>query len=217
MERTRHNILLKLARMFSMVLMTFCFTAGSYLYHGKNVAFPSYKKGKYMIILMCLILFIVFAKIHDPFDALTNRISKMAYSQSLAILASYAVMFIVVWLLTRDFSHAVPMLVLFAAQCITAPAWVHYAHHWYCRTFQPRTTAMIYQNRIGIQKLIGEYGLDKKFDDRITPIDKVIRKGKLDELPQLFNILFDTMRLVGTQFITGTTEKTLINQGLSAA
>ena len=34
-------------------------------------------------------------------------------------------------------------------------------------------------------------------DDRITPIGKFIRKVRFDELPQLFNILFGDMSIVG--------------------
>ncbi len=34
-------------------------------------------------------------------------------------------------------------------------------------------------------------------DDRITPVGKIIRPFRLDELPQLFNILFGTMSFVG--------------------
>lgn len=48
-------------------------------------------------------------------------------------------------------------------------------------------------------------------DDRITPVGKVIRKLRLDELPQLFNILS------GKYEIIRTTKKTLINTGFSVA
>lgn len=39
--------------------------------------------------------------------------------------------------------------------------------------------------------------LAKKNDTRITPIGNVIRKTRIDELPQLFNILYGNMSLVG--------------------
>lgn len=39
--------------------------------------------------------------------------------------------------------------------------------------------------------------LAKENDDRITPVGKIIRACRLDELPQLFNILFGDMSIVG--------------------
>jgi lipopolysaccharide/colanic/teichoic acid biosynthesis glycosyltransferase len=39
--------------------------------------------------------------------------------------------------------------------------------------------------------------LAKQNDDRITPIGKIIRKTRLDELPQIFNILNGDMSIVG--------------------
>lgn len=39
-------------------------------------------------------------------------------------------------------------------------------------------------------------------DPRITPVGKFIRKTSIDELPQLFNILFGTMSFVGPRPIT---------------
>jgi len=39
--------------------------------------------------------------------------------------------------------------------------------------------------------------LSPEGDDRVTPVGRFIRKTRIDELPQLFNVLFGTMSLVG--------------------
>jgi exopolysaccharide biosynthesis polyprenyl glycosylphosphotransferase len=43
----------------------------------------------------------------------------------------------------------------------------------------------------------GQARLAQKNDDRITPVGKVIRKCRIDELPQLFNILKGDMSFIG--------------------
>ena len=42
-----------------------------------------------------------------------------------------------------------------------------------------------------------EFVFKSGFDSKVTPIGKVLRKYSLDEIPQLFNVLFGSMSMVG--------------------
>ncbi len=55
----------------------------------------------------------------------------------------------------------------------------------------------IYKIRTMKVKIPKEDFITLKNDDRITPFGKLLRKFKLDELPQLFNVLIGQMSLVG--------------------
>ena len=54
-------------------------------------------------------------------------------------------------------------------------------------------------------------------DERITPVGKVIRACRADELPQLLNILRGDLAICGDRVIIGATKKTAQLCGFSMA
>lgn len=168
MKKTHHDLLLKLVRLLSVVLMTLAFVAGWYLYYTDRVALRDFPGRDFIMIGLFVALFAICGKVYDAFSISINRISEMAYSQSLAVLIADSVLFVVIWLLTRGFPNALPMLGVFVVQCMAAIGWAFWANHWYFRTFDPKVTAIVYDNRVGFESLIREYGLDKKYDVQVA-------------------------------------------------
>ncbi len=91
---------------------------------------------------------------------------------------------------------AIPMAVVALAIKITSPGPVFYCQERLTKDHKP---FMIYKFRTMIpdaEKYSGPV-LAQKEDPRITPIGKFLRACRLDELPQLFNILKGDMSVVG--------------------
>ncbi len=90
----------------------------------------------------------------------------------------------------------IPMAIIALAIKLTSPGPVFYKQ---VRLTKNKKEFEIYKFRTMVQdaeKLSGPV-LAKKDDDRITPIGKILRACRLDELPQIINILKGDMSIVG--------------------
>jgi lipopolysaccharide/colanic/teichoic acid biosynthesis glycosyltransferase len=103
-----------------------------------------------------------------------------------------------------DISTALLLLLLFAVPMTIIAA---------CVWFTSRRNPLFSQERMGrngrlfriykfrsmveLQRGVTEVGLTKRGDQRVTPFGRWMRKFKLDELPQLYNVLRGDMSLVG--------------------
>lgn len=164
MTKFKHDLLLRIVKCGNVILITLPFFLSWYLYYADRLASPYYAKGDYLVIALFFVLYYAFGKIYDGFLISYSRISEIIYSQSLAVCFSDLVMYIVTWLLMKHLPNVLPMLAAFVGQILLSAAWALCAHQWYFKTFPPKAAAVIYDERIGLSKLIGKYGLDNKFE-----------------------------------------------------
>ncbi len=121
-----------------------------------------------LMVLLFAVLYGVFARIYEAFQVSTKRISEMIYSQGLAAVLSDGLVFIVLWLLLGHLPRIYPLLICLVAQVLLSTVWSYLLNRLYFRAFPPEPTAIIYGTRRGLDRLIGKYGLDKKYDVRRT-------------------------------------------------
>lgn len=168
MADMKRDLILKIVKALDAVLLTIPFTICWYGYYATRTVSPFWNKGNWVVIVLFLILYIFYGNIYNGFLVSWNRISEMVYSQALAALVSDFIMYIVTWLLTKYLPNPLPLFAVFFCQVALAALWFALANRWYFATFPPKKTVVIYDMRRGLDGLLREYGLGKKFDIRGT-------------------------------------------------
>ncbi len=168
MKRMKHDLGLRIAKAVNIILMTLPFMICWIGYYADQIAVPYYRMGNWVVVGLFVVLYVIFARVYDGFLVSLNRISEMIYSQGLAVLISDGILFVVIWLLSRNFPNLLPGLAALVGQLLLAALWSTVAHKWYYASFPPKKSAIIYGRRHGMETLIREYGLEKKFHIQMT-------------------------------------------------
>ena len=168
MTRFKHDLILRIIKIMDAVLMTVPFALCWYLYYAKHIASPFYAKGDYLVVALFFVLFVIFGRVYDAFLMSMQRISEIVYAQFLAAAVSDFIMYIVIWLLSKHLPNILPGVAALIGQVVLAAVWAYNAHHAYFKIFPSQATAVIYDTRHGMEKLIGKYGLDTKYKVVLT-------------------------------------------------
>lgn len=168
MSKFKHDLLLRIVKVADAVMVTLPFALCWYLYYADRIVAPFYGRGNALMIALYFVLYIVFGRVYDAFLMSMQRISEIVYAQFLAAGVSDFIMYIVIWLLSRHLPNILPGVAALAAQVLMSAVWALAAHRWYFATFPPQATAIVYDDRRGMEKLIGQYGLDCKYAVQLT-------------------------------------------------
>lgn len=168
MTKFKHDLLLRIVKVLDAALITIPFALCWYLYYAERVYSPFYSKGNILVIALFFVAYITFGRIYDAFRMSMQRVSEVIYAQFLAAGASDLLMYVVIWLLTKHLPNILPGVAALAGQILLAVVWAFGANKWYFSTFPPQETAVIYDVRHGMEKLISQYGMDNKYKVVLT-------------------------------------------------
>ena len=175
MKDWKHDLSLRVVKILDLILITVPFAICWYYYYANHTAaFFAANARRYIIILYAL-LFFIFGRVYDAFLISYNPLSEMVYSQVLAALIADGLIYIVICLLCKGLQPLWPGLLAIVGQTLLALLWAVAAHRWYFHRFPPKTTYIVYDMRSGVDILIHEYGLTKKFNvKKVLPVSEVM-------------------------------------------
>lgn len=157
------EFLLRLLKLFNVLLITIPFAWGWFNYYAQHIALPFYDRGNWVVVALYAVLYMIFGRVYGGFWISLNRISESVYSQALAVMMTSGIMYVVMFLLERQLPNIWPVIAAFAVQLVLSGLWSMAAHVAYYSLFPATKTIIVYDERQGMEKLIQDYGFEKKF------------------------------------------------------
>lgn len=183
-----HDFGIRLLKLANVALITTPFTLVWLLYYIRMVLmYPSvYRAGG--IIVMFIVLYAFFGRAYEAFLVSLKRVSDMFYAQALSIFFADGFMFLVMWLMSNRFPDLLPALGALGAQLVASALWCLGANRWYYAHYARQKTGVIYDMRRGVEGLFGQYGMEQKFDVKVTcTVEECLsRLEVLDDLTSVF-------------------------------
>lgn len=168
MSRMQHDMKVGTAKVVNPILVTLPFLGVWFLYYAARTASPYYYWGNWVVVALFFVLYILFCRIYDGFLISINRISEIVYSQALSSVISDFLLYVVICLLSKRLVNPLPLFGALVVQVLLSGLWAYCAHRWYFSKFPAKRTAVIYDVREGLERLVEEYGLEKKFKIQIA-------------------------------------------------
>lgn len=168
MSRMQHDMKVGTAKVVNPILLTLPFLGVWFLYYAARTASPYYYWGNWIVVALFFVLYILFCRIYDGFLISINRISEIVYSQALSSVISDFLLYAVICLLSKRLVNPLPLFGALVVQVLLSGLWAYCAHRWYFSKFPAKRTAVIYDVREGLERLVEEYGLEKKFKIQIA-------------------------------------------------
>ena len=135
-----------------------------FFYYKYQMYIMFYFWGDVAIIAFFAVVYFYFGKTYDAFVISHYRIFDIIASQTLALLFSDGLLYVVTVLLCKHIPNPFPLLLCLVDQISISIIWSCIAHWTYFKWFPARKSIVIYDSRRGMKDLIEEYGLSKKFN-----------------------------------------------------
>lgn len=192
-KKLKHQVFLRTIKLINVILMIIPFFIVWMNYYLGEISIPYVKKGNITIAILFAVLYFVMGRCYEAFLISTKKISETIYSQTLALVITNAITYVVIILLCRRMPNIMPLLFSFVMEILLSILWSVVAHKLYFSINEPQKTLIVYDRLRNIDVFLENYELNVKFD--------VIRSIEINTVP--IKELLKEIDKVQTVFLCG--------------
>lgn len=151
-------------KMMNIILLAVPFAGCWILYYSKHITASGSERVLVLIMATFLVVCYYFCQKLDCFRVSIYQVRDIAFGQVLATMITDLCMFVIIWMLSVHMPKLSPGIIAWACQCVIGVIWSFVMHWCYFAAHQPLKTAVVYDERTGMEDLIHTYGLQKRFN-----------------------------------------------------
>lgn len=181
--RKKWKIPFSILKFVNIILLFLPFAVCWYEYYESKTLTANSKQVSVLLFFLLIVVNYGICFKLDAFRVSVLQIRDIFFSQVLAIGFTDVIAYILIWMLSIHMPRLLPGVLCFVSQCIVALIWSFAVHQYYFWTHDPLPSVVIYDVRHGMEDLIQEYGLQKRF--------KIIGTYPVEDILEHFEYLQD--------------------------
>ncbi len=181
--RKKWKIPFSILKFVNIILLFLPFAVCWYEYYEPKTLTANSKQVSVLLFFLLIVVSYVICFKLDAFRISVLQIRDIFFSQVLAIGFTDVIAYILIWMLSIHMPRLLPGILCLVFQCIVALIWSFAVHRYYFWTHDPLPSVVIYDVRHGMEDLIQEYGLQKRF--------KIIGTYPVEDILEHFEYLKD--------------------------
>lgn len=158
------EILIRFIKLLNPIIMSLVFAGVWYSFYADKIVSPFYDHGNWAIIILFGIIYTIYARMYDSFMISMAKRSEIIYSQSLALLISNGLMYLIVFILMRRLPNVLPLLLAFLIQIILTIGWTWAVNKWYFKNADVIRTIVVYDEQEDLKEWQENNSLKNRFN-----------------------------------------------------
>lgn len=161
-------------KMTNVLLIVGLFSIAWFYFYVDDKFINFYEWGNIVVLFIYALIYFAYGRTYDAFHLRFSNKNESFYSQSLAIIMSDIIMYLIISLLDHGKSSILPMLGCCFIQVFATLVWCCFAHNWYDKCFSSAKAIILYNTVSGKENIINECGYDERLH--------VLKKIQVDDL-----------------------------------
>ena len=161
---TEHRLIQRLVKLLDVIGVAVPFMLAWNLYYSSQMRIPYYRMGNILVIFLYVVMYYLISHLYRGYLIHISSISEIVYAQTLSVVLTDFLIYIVMWLLFSRLPNVLYLLLVLTAQIVVIITWAYCSHQWYFHHYPAKRTVIIYDEDQNLDDFLRESSMQAHFE-----------------------------------------------------